>query len=90
MSVKLSMLQLLLRHLDHIYLLNSIKDKFSTERDAKLTDVIEVRVFIDLLYLSGADKGNRHSLKELWGKENRGMEKFGLVMSLRRFKLLLK
>ena len=49
-----------------------------------------MREFIGLLYLAEAYKGNRQSLGELWGKEKESMEKFALVMSLRRFKLLLR
>lgn len=70
--------------------MESIKHKFSRERDIVSTDVIELRAFIGLLYLAGALRGNRQSLEELWGKEGDGVEKFGLVMSIKRFKTLIR
>lgn len=70
--------------------IENIKKNFSRERDIKLTDITELRAFIGLLYLAGAYKRNRLSLEELWGRENDGIEKFGLVMSFRRFKTLVR
>ncbi|XP_039291956.1 piggyBac transposable element-derived protein 4-like [Nilaparvata lugens] len=68
--------------------MNSIKDQFSRERDIKPTDVIELKAYIGLLYLAGAYKANRQCLEELWGAEGDGVEKFSLVMNLKRFKTL--
>jgi hypothetical protein len=62
-----------------------IKPKFSRERDIASTDVIEVRSFIGLLYLAGALRGNRESLEELWG-----IDGDSLVMSIKRFKTLIR
>ncbi|XP_024083616.1 uncharacterized protein LOC112127235 [Cimex lectularius] len=45
--------------------IDSVKSKFARERDAKETDIIEIKAFIGLLYLAGAYRGNRHSLEEL-------------------------
>ncbi|XP_046405017.1 piggyBac transposable element-derived protein 4-like [Ischnura elegans] len=70
--------------------IDSVKDKFARERDAKGTDVIEIKAFIGLLYLAGAYRGNRQSLEELWGTEGDGIEKFGLAMSIKRFKFLIR
>lgn len=70
--------------------INSIKDKFARERDAKETDLIEIKAFIGLLYLAGAYRGNRQSLEELWGSEGDGIEKFGLVMNIKRFKFIIR
>lgn len=72
------------------YITDHVKDKFARERDIQLTDVIELRAFLGLLYLAGAYRANRQSLEELWGRENDGIEKLSLVMSLRRFKTLLR
>ena len=54
------------------------------------TDIIELKAFIGLLYLAGAYRANRQSLEELWGTEGDGVERFGLVMSIKRFKFLLR
>ena len=70
--------------------IESIKPKFSRERDITSTDVIEVRAFIGLLYLAGALRGNRQSLEELWGTDGDGVEKFSLVMNIKRFKTLIR
>lgn len=70
--------------------INFIKSKYARERDAKLTDAIEICAFIGLLYLAGAYRANRQSLEELWGTEGDGVEKFGLVMNIKRFKFLLR
>ncbi|GLV33247.1 hypothetical protein CBL_08415 [Carabus blaptoides fortunei] len=66
------------------------RDKITKDRDIKHTDLIELKAFIGLLYLAGAYKSNRQLLEELCGKEGDGIEKFGLVMSIKRFKLLLR
>lgn len=70
--------------------IDSIRSKFSRERDVKYTDLIEIKAFIGLLYLAGAYRGNRQNLEELWGKEGDGIEKFGLVMNIKRFKTLMR
>ena len=67
-----------------------MKDNYARNRDAKCTDVIKLKAFIGLLYLAGAYRANRQSLEELWGTEGDGMERFGLVMSIKRFKFLLR
>ena len=70
--------------------IDTIKHKFTRERDANHTDLIEIRAFIGLLYLAGAYRAKRQSLEELWGTEGDGIEKFALVMNLKRFKFLIR
>ncbi|KAF2904161.1 hypothetical protein ILUMI_02014 [Ignelater luminosus] len=60
------------------------------ERDIGHTDVIELKTFIGLLYLAGVYKSNRPCLDELWGQDGDGIKKFGLVMSIKRFKILIR
>nr|XP_047122928.1 piggyBac transposable element-derived protein 4-like [Hydra vulgaris] len=72
----------------NIYI-DSVKDRFVRQRDIKSTDAIEVKAFIGLLYLAGVYRANRMSLEDLWGKEGDGIEKFSLVMSLKRFNTLI-
>ncbi|XP_069589943.1 piggyBac transposable element-derived protein 4-like [Ranitomeya imitator] len=67
-----------------------IKDKYICNRTIKPTDEIELRAFFGLLYLAGAYRANRQSLEELWGKDGDGVEKFSLVMSINRFKILIR
>ncbi|CAJ0962012.1 unnamed protein product [Ranitomeya imitator] len=67
-----------------------IKDKYICNRTIKRTDEIELRAFFGLLYLAGAYRANRQSLEELWGKDGDGVEKFSLVMSINRFKILIR
>lgn len=68
----------------------SIKDQFERERDAKPTDVVEFKAFIGLLYLAGILKSNRQLLEEMWSEDGFGVERFRLVMSLKRFKFLIR
>lgn len=71
--------------------IDNIKEAFSRERDAKHTDLVEIRAFIGLLYLAGVYKANRLSLEELWGTDDGdGIAKFSLVMSIKRFKFLVR
>lgn len=70
--------------------IDTVNDKYTRERDAKPTDVIELKAFIGLLYLAEVYIANRLFLDEIWGKNGDGIEKFGLVMSIKRFKFLLR
>ena len=54
------------------YMLN-IKPKLSSERDAKLTDKIEIKAFISLLCLAGALRNNKKSLEEPCGTDGYGI-----------------
>ena len=70
--------------------INFVKDNYARNRDAKCTDVIELKAFIRLLCLAGAHRANRQSLEELWETEGDGVKRFGLIMSIKRFKFLLR
>ena len=70
--------------------INFVKDDYARNRDAKCIDVIELKASMGLLYLAGAYRANRQSLEELWGTKGDGVERFGLVMSIKRFKFLLR
>jgi hypothetical protein len=45
--------------------IQNIKDQFTRKRDKKTLDIIEIRAFVELLYLAGAYRGNRQSVEEL-------------------------
>lgn len=70
--------------------IEKIQNKFQRERDARTTNVIEIKAVIGLLYLAGVLRSNRQSLEELWGEDGFGVERFRLVMSLKRFKFLMR
>ncbi|XP_033214045.1 uncharacterized protein LOC117171101 [Belonocnema kinseyi] len=82
------MLVLIAKYINHY--IGLVEDKFVRECNAKETDVIEIKEFIGLLYLAGSYRGNRQSLEELWGTEEFGTETFGLVMSIKRFRFLMR
>ncbi|KAJ8948611.1 hypothetical protein NQ314_008374 [Rhamnusium bicolor] len=71
-------------------MIESVSHKFQRERDAKLTDIVEMRAFLALLYLAGVLQSNRLSLEELWSVDGHGVEFFRLVMSIKRFKFLMR
>lgn len=70
--------------------IESIKPSFQRERDARPIDVIELRAFIGLLILAGVHRSNRQCLEDLWGSDGDGIEKFRLVMNLKRFKFIVR
>ncbi|XP_022913140.2 piggyBac transposable element-derived protein 4-like [Onthophagus taurus] len=70
--------------------IESIKSLFKRDRDAKPTDIVELKAFIGLLYLAGVHRGNRQSLEDLWGSDWDGIEKFRLVMNIKRFKFIMR
>lgn len=66
----------------------SIQENFSRDRDASLTDNIEIQAFIGLLYLSGLGHSNRSNAEDLWRRDGFDIEMFLLTMSLKRFRFL--
>ncbi|XP_073507254.1 uncharacterized protein [Phyllobates terribilis] len=70
--------------------MDTIRDSFIRKRDVNPIDVIELRAFISLLYLAGASRAIQLSLEELWGRDGDGIEKFSLVMNIKRFKIIMR
>jgi hypothetical protein len=60
----------------HTSVYSIIQPNFSRKSDVKLTDKIQIKAFNGLLYLAGALWSNKQSLKELWGTDGDGLEKF--------------
>lgn len=83
-----SILEKILQHTNEY--IEIIRPHYIRERDARFTDMVELKAFIGLLYLAGVFHANRMNLEDLWGKDNFGVEMFRLVMSLKRFKFLLR
>ncbi|KAJ8972838.1 hypothetical protein NQ314_000002 [Rhamnusium bicolor] len=51
--------------------IESIQVQFSRPRDAKITDIVEIKAVIGLLYLAGVYHASRLSLEELWSEDGR-------------------
>nr|XP_023011791.1 piggyBac transposable element-derived protein 4-like [Leptinotarsa decemlineata] len=68
----------------------SVQVNFSRDRDARTTDLTEIKSFIGLLYLVGLYKGGRLNSEELWDTEGNGVEIFRLTMGLKRFRFLFR
>lgn len=73
----------------NIYI-DSIKEKFVRERDAKYVSKNELLAFIGLLILSGVKKAGHTSFLELWATDGSGIEIFRSCMSYKRFLFLLR
>nr|XP_023012848.1 piggyBac transposable element-derived protein 4-like [Leptinotarsa decemlineata] len=70
--------------------MSKIAESYSKERRAKPTDVCEIKSLLGLLYLAGTLKSSRLNTKELWERNETGVERFWLVMSRERFHFLLR
>lgn len=69
--------------------IDTIKNNYSRDRDAKHTDAIEIKAFIGLLYIAGVYKAGKINLSNLWSKKGFGIEIFRLTMGVNRFRFLL-
>lgn len=76
-------------HCTNLYI-EKVQEKFSRLRDAKTTNIVEIKACIGLLYILGTSKSNRQNLEEVWDSNGFGIEKCRMVMNLRRFKFLLR
>nr|CAH7735214.1 unnamed protein product [Callosobruchus chinensis] len=70
--------------------IQSVQERYSRERDAKLTDIVELKALIGLLYLAGVMKSSHLNAEDLWRVDGTGIEIFRLTMSLQRFRFLLR
>lgn len=59
--------------------IQSCEENYSRERDAKLTDFIEMCAFLGLLYLAGVVQSS-----DVWRTDGLGVEMFRLVMGVNR------
>ncbi|KAJ8928935.1 hypothetical protein NQ314_018434 [Rhamnusium bicolor] len=57
-----------------------------SNRTARLTDKIELKALLGLLYVSGVRKTNHLNASDLWEKNGMAIELFLLTMSLDRFR----
>jgi len=70
--------------------IDSIKEKFQRDRDAKYVSMNELQAFLGLLILSGVKKAGHTSFLELWNTDGSGIEVFRACMSSKRFLFLLR
>lgn len=70
--------------------IDQIKNKYGRLRDAKSTDLVEIKAYVGLLYILGTEKSNRQNLNEVWSANGYGIEKCRIVMGQSRFKFLLR
>lgn len=69
--------------------IQTLSQNYSRERDAKPTNIIEIKALIGLLYLAGVRHVNRLNSLDLWKVDGSGIEAFRLTMGINRFKFLL-
>ncbi|XP_023228246.1 uncharacterized protein LOC111628649 [Centruroides sculpturatus] len=67
-----------------------IKSKYTRERDAKPTDLVEIKALLGLLYLSGVLKSSHIHTDELWNNDGTGVSIFRTTMNQQRFRFLLR
>ncbi|KAK9679981.1 Transposase IS4 [Popillia japonica] len=64
-------------------------NNYSRSRDLRPTNIDEINALI-LLYLAGVRKAKYLNTEDLWKTDGTGIETFRLIMSLRRFRALLR
>lgn len=70
--------------------IQSVSDNYARPRDAKPTDIVEIRALFGLLYMAGVSHVNRQNRDDIWKRNGYGIEIFHLTMSEQRFKFLLR
>lgn len=70
--------------------IEAISEKYQRSRDAKPTNLPEIKALFGLLYLAGIHKSNRLNTEELWNRDGTGVDLFWLTMSIQRFRFLLR
>ena len=74
----------------NIYI-DTIRDNFGREWDARNTDEIEIRALFGLFYVIGAMRCSRKNIIQLWdNSRGNGLESCYLTMSANRFRFLLR
>ncbi|GBP04942.1 hypothetical protein EVAR_21159_1 [Eumeta japonica] len=66
------------------------RNKFQRDRDAKDTDVEEIKALLGLLIMSGVLRASHLNFRDLWATDGTGVEIFRLTMRYQRFLFLLR
>lgn len=70
--------------------LQRIRQSYARERDCLDTNSEEILALFGLLYLAGANKSSKLDICDMWDKSMLAPQIFRIVMSINRFKLLLR
>lgn len=70
--------------------IQSARANYTREKDARNTDAIEVRAFRRLLYLAGLSHALHLNHSDLWATNGTGIEYFRCVMTMSRFKSIMR
>ncbi|KAF0703927.1 piggyBac transposable element-derived protein 4-like, partial [Aphis craccivora] len=70
--------------------IQKVREHFARVRDAKDTDIIEMKAIIGLLYLSGSLRSSHQNLCDLWRTDGLGVDYFHATMNIRRFRFILQ
>lgn len=76
-------------HCTNIYM-KSIQENFSRSKDAKETNLEEMKAVLGLLVLAGVTKSRSLKLENLWDRTKLGIPVFNATMSITRFRFLLR
>lgn len=68
---------------------NKFRENYTRERSARLTDLIDIKAPIGILYLAETLESSRLSLRHLWDRNGYVVEWFWITMSKLRFLFIL-
>uniref|UniRef100_A0A1B6FHL7 PiggyBac transposable element-derived protein domain-containing protein n=1 Tax=Cuerna arida TaxID=1464854 RepID=A0A1B6FHL7_9HEMI len=66
------------------------KERYGRDRDTKNTTLEELKALFGLLYYAGVLKSSHLNAEELWDDEGTGVDIFRCVMSIQRFRFLVR
>lgn len=67
-----------------------VKDSYAQERNARLTDITEIKALIGVLFFAGVCKSSHQHIDDLWANDGTGIDMFRCCMSKKRFSFLLR
>lgn len=70
--------------------ISKVANKYKDKNEARLTNQIEMKALIGLLYLAGLFKSGRRNSQDFWASDGTGVEVFPATMAHRRFVFLLR
>lgn len=74
----------------NIFITRRLQPNYGRDRDARETNITEIKALIGLLYILGVTKSSRQSVTDAWATDGTGIEYFRLVMSCQRFRFLMR